>query len=184
MEFESTSEHQSQFPEDDSSLAHLKNSEGYFIVDTTKLILMTLSTLGIYELYWVYKNWKYIKAREQSKIMPFWRAFFAPLWVFSLGKKIKDHSAEVSINTDFNPDTIGIAYFIIGALWRLPDPFWLVCFLSFIPLLTLQSAASQINQVLEVKRNKYYNFSTANYVILFFGGLFFLLVIIGSFMPA
>lgn len=184
MEFDSTPAHQSQFAEDDSSLANLNNSEGYFIVNTTKLILMTLSTLGIYELYWVYKNWKYIKAREQSQIMPFWRAFFAPIWVFSLGKKIKDHSTDISLNADFNPNAIGAAYFIIGALWRLPDPFWLICFLSFIPLLTLQSAASQINRVLEVKKNEYYNFSAANYVILFFGGLFLLLGIIGSFMPA
>ena len=184
MEFDSTPEQESQFAEDDRSLTHPNNSEGYFVVGTTKLILMTICTLGIYELYWVYKNWKYIKAREQSNIMPFWRAFFAPLWVFSLGQKIKSHSAEVSTSADFDPNVIGVAYFIISALWRLPDPFWLVCFLSFIPILTLQTAASKINQALEVPGNKYYNFSTANYVILFFGGILFILALVGTFMPA
>ena len=49
----------------------------FFAVSPLKLIVMSTATLGIYELYWFYKNWKLIKQRTESNIMPFWRAFLA-----------------------------------------------------------------------------------------------------------
>ncbi len=36
----------------------VKNSEVYFFTTSTlKLMLMSICTFGIYELYWFYKNW-------------------------------------------------------------------------------------------------------------------------------
>ncbi|MEM9217574.1 MAG: hypothetical protein AAGD25_24950 [Cyanobacteria bacterium P01_F01_bin.150] len=185
MEFDSTPERKSQFIEDERLYeSTAENVEGYFVISTTKFILMSLCTFGFYEVYWMYKNWKYIKIREQSDIMPFWRAFFSGIWTFSLGRKIKDHSAKVSAEIDLHPDSIGVLYLLTGALWRLPDPFGLLSCLSFIPLLSLQAGASKVNQVLEIRTNKYYNFSTTNYLILAFGTLLWLLIVVGAFIPA
>ena len=183
MEFDSTPEQKAQFADDGGLLANANQTRGYFVVGTTKFIVMSLCTLSIYELYWIYKNWKYIKAREQSKIMPFWRAFFAGLWNFSLAQKIKDHGQEVSVNAEFNPSAIGAAYIGISILSRLPAPFFLLSFLSFLPLLTLQTTASRINQVQEANGNEYYKFTTGNYVVMFFGGLILFLAVLGSFIP-
>lgn len=42
---------------------HLSSSESYFFTASTlKLVLMSVCTLGLYELYWFYKNWVLIKS--------------------------------------------------------------------------------------------------------------------------
>jgi len=46
-------------------------------VSKTKLAVMSICTLGMYDLYWFYKNWGLVKDRNNLEIKPFWRAFFA-----------------------------------------------------------------------------------------------------------
>ena len=170
-------------PEVNSRINSTIKSQGYFIVGVTKFVLMDLCTFGIYERYWMYKNWKYIKAREQSDIMPFWRTVFAPLWLFSLGSKIQKDCNEFSVESEFDYIIIGIFYLILSNLWRLPDPYWLICFLSFFPLLSLQSAAFKVNQLRGVTNKKNVRFNAWNYIFLGFGSFLFILIVIGFLIP-
>ena len=62
----------------------------FFPVSSLKLVVMCIVTFGIYEVYWFYKNWKLIKQRTASDIMPFWRAFFAVLFCYSCFKRIEE----------------------------------------------------------------------------------------------
>jgi hypothetical protein len=48
----------------------------YFPVSITKLVVMSLFTCGLYQILWFYKNWRLIKNREHSDIMPVWRSIF------------------------------------------------------------------------------------------------------------
>jgi hypothetical protein len=48
----------------------------FFAVSIPKFIVLSICSIGIYDLYWFYKNWQLVRAREQSDISPFWRAFF------------------------------------------------------------------------------------------------------------
>ncbi len=52
-----------------------------FPVATHKFIVLSVCSLGIYELYWCYQNWKRLKQASGERLSPFWRAVFAPLWV-------------------------------------------------------------------------------------------------------
>lgn len=52
----------------------------YHHVAPVKFFLMNLSTLGLYQLYWMYKGWQFIKERDERDIQPFWRAFFTLFW--------------------------------------------------------------------------------------------------------
>jgi hypothetical protein len=42
----------------------------FFPVSITKFLLLSIGTLGLYEIYWFYKNWGFIKARDRSDISP------------------------------------------------------------------------------------------------------------------
>jgi len=68
----------------DSSVATVSSGQGikqsaedisgapiYFAVSPLKLVVMSICTMGIYELYWFYKNWVLIKERESLDIKPF-----------------------------------------------------------------------------------------------------------------
>jgi len=157
--------------------------EYFFTTSTFKLALMSICTLGIYELYWFYKNWVLIKERTESNIMPFWRAAFAPLWAYSCFKNIKNSADDNKVQEPLSIGLLAIMYFIFQALWRLPDPFWLVSTLSFILLIPANSVALKINKHLisDFKNNE--TFSSWNWVGVVLGGLFFVMSLIGTFMP-
>lgn len=157
--------------------------EGYFVVSRLKLALMSLATLGLYERYWMYKNWKYIKKRDRSNIMPFWRSAFALLWIFQLSKKMQEHCAERSVEPDFDAKSIWGLYSAFSVASKFPGAFSLISFLGFLSLFALQSTAVKLNQVLEVTNNQHYSFGVWNYIILSLGGLLWSLVVIGLLFP-
>ena len=156
--------------------------DGYFVVSQLKLALMSLATLGLYERYWMYKNWKYIKKRDRSNIMPFWRSAFAMLWIFQLSKKIQDHSEAMAVEPDFEAKSIFGLYCAFFAVSKV-DILTFVGLLSFLPLFALQSTAVKLNKTLEVSKHKHYSFGVWNYIILSLGALFWALIILALLFP-
>lgn len=62
----------------------------FFYIPTSRLILLSLISFGLFNNYWVYKNWKYIKNRDGLDIMPFWRGIWCLFHFHSLLKYIKE----------------------------------------------------------------------------------------------
>jgi hypothetical protein len=58
----------------------------YFPVSPLKLVVLATCTFGLYEIYWFYRHWGVVRERHNSGIVPFARAFFAPLFCYSLFK--------------------------------------------------------------------------------------------------
>ena len=72
----------------------------FFPVPTHKFVVLSICTLGIYELYWAYKNWQRIRLASGETLDPFWRAFFAPFWGFSLFRRVRDRVTSESVRVD------------------------------------------------------------------------------------
>jgi hypothetical protein len=66
----------------------------YFPVSLVRLFILAIATGGLYQIYWFYRNWKYIKDRDSSVIMPFWRALFLPFWFYAFYRDLKRDSRE------------------------------------------------------------------------------------------
>ena len=114
----------------------------YHHVAVWKFALLSILTVGTYDIIWFYKNWKFIKERDGSDIMPFWRAIFGVLWCFPLAKDIRQHSPEPA------PGYLGalpLAYLAFHLCWKLPEPWWLISMFSFIPLAVLVLQVHRIN---------------------------------------
>jgi hypothetical protein len=112
----------------------------YFRVPMVYLTALCLLTLGIYQIYWFYKNWAAVKkAKGIRGIYPFWRALFAALFCWSLFKRIRNKAAFLFIGSH-------VGLLILDELMRitpLPSPtFLLLVFLSLqiIALLIAQRA--------------------------------------------
>lgn len=106
----------------------------YFPVSPRKFIVLSLLTWGVYQLYWFYKNWSFVRSRDRSGILPLARAVFAPLWYPAfLGDLNKNLESRPEVSEDrLMPAAI---YFLFALSFRFPDPFWLVGLFSFVPLL-------------------------------------------------
>lgn len=154
----------------------------YFPVSLFKLVVMDLCTLGLYQVYWFYKNWMLIKERERSNIIPALRAIFAVLFCYACFKRIRA-TGEEHLAMDLAIGPLAAAWIIVTILWKLPDPYWLISFASIVFLLPIQNAVNQVNAKLSPNHNPNRQFSKANIAAIVVGGLVFVLGVIGTFLP-
>ena len=155
----------------------------FFVVSPLKLVLMSTVTFGIYGIYWFYKNWKLIKQRTESNIMPFWRAFFGVFFCHSLFREVKDVAASRGVSFPSTPGMLAAGWIILVSLWVLPSPYFFVCFLAPLMLVPVQNAINRLNSVIAPGHNPNSRFSAWNIAGLVFGGILFAFGIIGSFLP-
>jgi hypothetical protein len=116
-----------------------------FPVSLLKLTVMSIATFGIYELYWFYKNWKLIKQREKIKIAPFWRAFFAYFFCYQCFSDIRAQATSLDLQQSLSAGLLAVGWIITSLLWKLPDPYWVVSWFSFVFILPVQARANRIN---------------------------------------
>lgn len=172
-----------QFSQDPFDTSSEGADSHFFATSIAKLIVLSLVTFGFYELYWFYKNWKSIKEREQLDISPFWRAFFAPLFCYSLFTEINRAAVHHEAKEIPGPGILALLWFLLNVASRLPDPYWLVSFLSFLCLLPAQNSVNQINRIVAPKHNENRRFSPLNVIGVIIGGLLLALAILGTFFP-
>lgn len=155
----------------------------FFPVSLTKLVLLSICTLGLYEIYWFYKNWGYVEQREKSDIRPAARSIFAVFFCYALFRKVADHAVETT-GTKISAGLLATGWIITTLLWRLPDPYWLVCFSAVFFMVPVQSSINSINAKLAPEHDRNTRFSAWNIAGLVVGGLLFILGVIGTFLPA
>ena len=154
-----------------------------FAVSILKLAVMSLATLGLYQFYWHYQQWKAIKERDREDLSPGWRAFFSRLWAFSLFPRIEEQARWNKIDLQWGGGLLAVAYLLIEVTWRLPSPFDLVGLLSFTPLILVQMTINRLNAALAPEAPKNDEFSGWNIVALVIGAILLFLIAVGSFLP-
>lgn len=165
---------------DDIIISINNNELKFFPVKNTKFILLSLSTFWIYNFYWFYNNFKYVKLNfEDSKnIWPFARALFSPITSYYLFKKIfywvkKDYSW-----------VIASLYFFLIALWNNPNyiltTVWLFVWLSLLPVVNHINEINNYKENEILKSSKSYNFNKTTIVILMFLTPIFIYIFLAS----
>jgi len=87
-------------PQSEVGLEEVAEEGEYYVVSTLKFTMLYISTLGIYALYWFYRNWKLHKIKQGLDIWPIPRAIFAIFFIHSLfnnvNSKLKDSGSDFS----------------------------------------------------------------------------------------
>ena len=152
------------------------------ILPIWKFILLSVITAGIYELYWFYKTWKFLKEKNKLDISPFWRAFFSPLFAGSNAEHVLKLAKEKNYQKQYSPTIIGLSYIILDVVWRLPDPYWLISYFTFLPMIPIVEAMN-FYWLNEKPNLPLKNFSWWQIILIIFGGIWLILVLIGVFVP-
>lgn len=156
----------------------------FFAVSPTKFLVMCVCTFGIYEYYWFYKNWALIQERERSNIMPFGRATFAYFFCYSLFRKIRNTAKDHGLKKSLPAGLLAAGWMMAIMLCKLPDPYWLVSYVSLLFFLPVQGQINEINAKLTPGHEQNRHLTTLNTVTVIIGGILFAAVVAGSFMPA
>ncbi len=156
-----------------------------FPVATHKFVVMSLCTFGIYELYWCYQHWDRIRVASGESMRPIWRAIFAPLWAFSLFRRIRYVAHSAGVPAGWSAGALAGCYLVLNIMWRLPDPWWLISFASVLPMIPVQRTAQRVNELHVTNSTEGRNdrYSAANVTMIVIGGLILALSVIGTFLP-
>lgn len=155
----------------------------FFPVSITKLLVMSVCTLGLYELYWFYENWRLVQARTGKRMMPFWRAVFAVVWAEPLFKRVANRALDEGVRPVFSPSPLAFLFIALTLSWKLPDPYSLVALLSALPLARVQRAVIEINRRVAPDAPLNARFSALNVAGAVAGGVLVLLLVVASFLP-
>ena len=146
------------------------STEIYYHVKPHKYILLSIFTLGLYEIYWHYRCWKYVRQRDQSSIWPIARGLFFPFWYYPLLSDIGRHTQPTRFDSRFYKGLLTFSLLALGVCWRLPDPWWLLSFLTFLPTLPALSAIDGMNAAIDGPPVRHAVHRPVNYLAYLFGG--------------
>jgi hypothetical protein len=154
-------------------------------VPVARLIILSIVSFSLYEAYWIYKNWRYIKERDRLDIRPFWRGFFGIFFCHSLLRRIhEDQEARAVQVPTFSPGGLAtgwVVLIIVGNLISRAPGLAASVISAFIPsFLCLVPVQNYINAV-EEKRNPgqgFYGWSAGHIVCLVFGLIMWALILI------
>ena len=154
----------------------------FFPVSITKLLVLSICTLGLYEIYWFYKNWQLVKRRENSNINPALRSLFGVLFCYSLFRRVGEQ-VESHNNKSIPAGLLAAGWIVLTLLWKLPDPYWLLTFLAVFFMVPVQQAVNSINSQAARGHDQNRRFGGWNIAAVIIGGLILALAIIGTFLP-
>ena len=154
----------------------------YFPVCLWKLVLMSICTFGIYEAYWFYKNWDFIKSRNRPRINRVFRSIFFPyIFNFSLFSDIYRSADSSSKCHVIEICFLSLSWFIFFITGTLSGTYYLFSFFSFLPLLQVQKKIYEINLKENIEFNRNCRLSAWNIVAVVIGGILLLFTILGTF---
>lgn len=158
----------------------------WFSVSPVKLLVMCTVTMQLYGVYWLYQQWKLVRDREKSSIMPAPRAFFGVIFFWALCGRVRDSqlAAGFSAKDALNAGGTAAAWIVFSLMWKAPDPFWWVAMIAAVFLMPVQAAMNAVNEAVTPGQPRNDRFTALNWVGIVLGSLFIVMALIGTFMPA
>ncbi|MFN0069307.1 MAG: hypothetical protein ACKVYV_16925 [Limisphaerales bacterium] len=141
----------------------------YHHVAAWKFVVLWVTTLGLHEIWWAWRGWRHVRERDQCRIRPFWRGLFFWIWLYPLLADIARASGRVA---GFREAVMWLAVLALhgGGYW-LPDPWWLLSLLGFLPLLPAVRAIDRLNHAAGVQGPAYGRLRWPHLAVLPAGGL-------------
>lgn len=166
-----------------ASVTVVQSDLPFFSVPTHKFAVMCIVTLGLYQYYWLFLQWRRLARMAMGPISPFWRTFFAPLWAFSFCSRVRNRALVEGTSPNWSAGALAAAYLVLSIAWRLPDPWSLIPLLSFLPLLPVQQSIERINARHAAGPLPNRAYTTANRIGIVVGSLLLFLAVVGSLLP-
>ena len=142
------------------------------IISLNNFLILNFVTLGLYEIWWIYKAWRFFAQKDRLDIMPAVRAITNIFFLYSLLRRIYDYGKAHGYAGEFSPVLFYIGFILVNFLGVLPAPFNLLSLLGMIffiqPFNALNTA--KINDK-KIRVKIQYGFNGRQIFLLIFGVL-------------
>ena len=153
----------------------------YFSTTGIKIALLSVTTFGLYQLYWFYKNWDLFKLATGRKISPSWRAVLAIFNCHSLFTKVLYSAKLRGYPETYSTLWLSVLYIGLSILGGLPNPWWLISMFSFLPLLEVQQAINFNNSRVSPNYQEKSQLTLCETLVAVIGGILSIVVLIVAF---
>jgi hypothetical protein len=185
---------------EETNIVTADSTPTFYVVSKRKMAILFVATMGMYMVYWFYKNWDRYKdktpyaSKVGSTIWPVPRAVFSIFFVHSLFRKVKEHGASKAVVAKWRY-TLGASLLVItmiaaeildrAANKSLGSPY--TDFLSLVMLVPLVLQFLKAQEMINISCDDpsgatNSKFSKANYAWIIGGALFWLLVVASFFI--
>lgn len=167
--------------------ASLKRKPFFLAPPAHKLAVMIVVTLGLYVIWWFYRNWRAVQRQEGRRRAPVWRSIFSFLFAYGLFKAINHIAVSDTdiLRARINAGGLAIAYAALYLCAYLPPPYWLLFVFCFLPLLPVNALARRYNEATDGDLHRAEDaFNAWNWLGIVVGGLFWLMILLGMILTA
>jgi len=140
-----------------------------FPVGLFKLAIMSVTTLGVYQGYWMYRNWKYLRQRRKVKAHSVRRSDYPFFFIYPLFREIRAVGATIGSQSMVAPEILFVLWVALTLLANLPDPYYFLGNLDIIPILIVQSYVIKLNRENGCERFIDYKLSAKNWLAIAVG---------------
>jgi len=151
----------------------------WFVVGPAKLVAMSIVTLGLYQIYWFYQQWRRVRDSGED-VWPLPRSIFGVIFGYSLFQHVMQ-SARANVAPAAGPGGLAVAYILLCIASNLPLPFGLVALLSVLPLAAVQRVANAVAERDFPGADPNSKLTAANWIGIALGGALLALVAYGAF---
>lgn len=164
----------------------------YYIVAPYKFVLLSVLTFTLYFVYWFYRNWRQIKIDDNDDLWAPARGIFYIFFTHSLFTDVQESLKTQERTYDWKPGLLASLFVLVTLIVNFFDRF--VSFEAYPEVSSLMPfVATALTTILLLPAQKAINFasndeggshnsklSAANWAWMVVGGLFWLLVLIGT----
>jgi hypothetical protein len=149
-------------------------------LSVNKFVILSIVTLGIYEIWWIFKSWRFFQDNEKSDIMPAMRTVFSIFYLIPLFNKILKLAKHNGYKHSYVSVFLFVGFLIVNLLALLPTPFSLAAIISFVFLIPPFKALNfALGFCKEFKVTEQNSFSKRQIFLLATGVILWILVIVG-----
>lgn len=105
------------------------------IISLNKFIILSILSFGLYEVWWMYKAWRFFQYKDELDIRPLLRSLFSVFFLYSLFYKILKFAKEKGYKGYYPSILLFIGFFIANLLAKLPEPLSVLSSLSIVFLI-------------------------------------------------
>ncbi|MEO0114379.1 MAG: hypothetical protein ABIK93_02760 [candidate division WOR-3 bacterium] len=178
-----------------------------------RFMLLSIVTFNFYRIYWFYRNWKHLKIHKNLKISPGWRTLglFVPIYhivlIYDLFRNIRNFARQSNCKTYSSPGLITFGYIFLNHVsFSLASQIWkskvaavtelsvTTNFVLLIIIIIINLLNVRLLAVVQKTLNNFWEkeqagleirpkFTGKEIACLVIGGIFWILILIGIFIP-
>jgi hypothetical protein len=92
-----------------------------YVVSTKKFWVLLIATLGLYQIYWFYRNWKLYKDHTGSHIWPIPRAIFNVFFMYSLNTVVNQRIKRQQLTHSWSPGYCALIFIVFAVIGNVCD---------------------------------------------------------------